>query len=230
MAYKCESLSTVGFTATGQVAALPLYCRKWSCAKCGAFHRKRLRRRLINGQPNAFLTLTVNPAIHDTPDDAFRAASLAINKLMKVLRRAFPSKRLEYALIWERTKKGWPHAHLLLRAPYIPQAFLSRAWQRLSGAKIVDIRMVRTEGEAAAYISKYLTKDPAVPMGFRRYRTSRAYSAPLPKGALADLLGVTAWHRSFSQLPSVLAHLEAHGWILYEWKPDLWVSTPQAPP
>lgn len=224
MAYKCKSLSTVGFTTDGEAAALPLYCRKWQCPTCGAFHRKRLRRRLIAGQPSAFITLTVNPALHTTPDDAFRAASLAVNKLMKRIRRRFPLKRIEYALVWEKTKKGWPHAHLLVRAPWIPQSYLSQTWLRLTGAKIVDIRVVRSETEAAVYVSKYLTKDPAVPQGYRRYRTSENYSAAPPKGQLAALLGVNAWLRSNTDLPAALSHLETHGFHMVERLPDLWTS------
>lgn len=228
MAYTCKSLSCVGFTASGSLAALPLYCRKWSCETCGKFQRKRLRRRLIAGEPNCFITLTVNPRLHQDKDTAFRAASLAVNRLMKVLRRRYPHKRIEYALIWERTKKGWPHAHLLLRAPWIHQKLLSRQWERLSGAKIVDVRMVRSNGEAVAYVSKYLTKDPAVPTGYRRYRTSRAYSNPEPQGQLSAILGIDGWHLAHAPLPSVIANLEAHGYQLYEWKPELWVSTPSA--
>lgn len=203
---------------------MPLYCRKWSCEDCGSFQRKRLRRRLIAGQPDTFITLTTNPTLHLTPSAAFLNATKAVNLLMKVIRRHYPKRRIEYALVWEKTKKGYPHAHILLRAPFIPQAFLSRAWERLSGAPIVDIRRVRTQGEAAAYVSKYLAKDPAVPAGYRRYRTSRQYSAPPPKGQLTALLDIQQWLRVSAPLLSLTAELTAKGAKLSQMWPELWVT------
>ena len=226
MAYRCKSVSLVAFPRAGGAVALPMYCRRWQCPHCGKYQRRRLKRRLMDGNPTTFLTLTVNPNVHPDPDEAFKQASLAINRLMKVLRRHYPRHRIEYGLVWEKTKKGYPHAHLLLRAPFIPQAFLSRTWERLSGAPVVDIRMVRTEGEAAAYVSKYLTKDPAVPAGYRRFRLSHAYSAAPPKGALADLLSVDEWLRVHAPLDETLVSLTSRGFRFQELKPELWISRP----
>lgn len=170
------------------------------------------------------MTLTVNPRDHADPDEAFKAASLAINRLMKILRRKWPTHRVEYGLVWEKTKKGWPHAHLLIRAPFIPQAFLSRTWQRLSGAKVVDIRLVRTEGQAAAYVSKYVSKQPAVPPGYRRYRFSFAYAAAAPRQRLTNLLSIREWTRACAPLGQVLASLVEHGFHPHEIAPDLWTT------
>ena len=205
---------------------MPLYCRKWDCESCGKHHRRRLRRRLLAGEPNSFLTLTVNPALFESSEDAFRQASLAINRLFKVLRRRYPHAGIQYALVWERTKRGWPHAHILLKAPYLPQALLSREWRRLSGASIVDIRQIRTEGEAAAYVTKYLTKDPAVPFGFRRFRFSLAYAPAAARQRLSDLLGINTWTRCAAPVTEALQSLNDHGYDLYEYLPELWVSVP----
>lgn len=226
MSYTCKSLSLVGFSEHGGAAALPMYCRRWQCPDCGKYHKRRLRKRLISGQPNAFVTLTTNPTRYPDPVDAFLNATHAINTLIKVLRRRYPRKRIEYAVVWEETKRGYPHAHILLRAPYIPQKFLSAQWERLSGAKIVDIRVVRNEGEAAAYVAKYLTKDPAVPPGYRRYRLSQGYSAPPPKGTLAANLGISTWLRSAADLPTTLANLAHQDYEMYELMPELYVSKP----
>lgn len=181
------------------------------------------------------MTLTVNPAHHSHPDEAFKAASLAINRLVKVIRRHWPNRRLEYGLVWEKTKKGWPHAHLLIRAPWIPQSFLSRTWERLSGAKIVDIRIVRTEGQAAAYVSKYLTKQPAVPPGYRRYRFSFAYAAAPARARLTNLLSIREWTRSPAPLGTLITALAEHGYRLHEIAPELYTtlaldSLPRPPP
>lgn len=235
MGFKCKSVSCLGWTQAADVVAMPLYCRRWDCPSCGPFQRRRLKRRLLAGQPTAFMTLTVNPSQHSDPDEAFKAASLAVNRLVKVIRRRWPNKRLEYGLVWEKTKKGWPHAHVLIRAPWIPQSFLSRAWQRLSGAKVVDIRMVRTEGEAAAYVSKYLAKQPAVPAGYRRYRFSHAYATAPTRARLTDLLSIREWTRSAAPLGTLLASLIEHGYRLHEIAPELYTSAaigqlPRPPP
>lgn len=61
---------------------------------------------------------------------------------------------------------GWhPHLHVLCQADYLPQDQLSREWAHITGAHVVDVRVVRSE-DAAAYLTKYLTK-PAKPAVYR---------------------------------------------------------------
>lgn len=148
---------------------------------------------------------------------------------MKILRRRYGATRIQYALVWELTKRGYPHAHILLRAPYLPQKLVSREWQRLSGANIVDIRQIRSEGEAAAYVSKYLTKDPATPYGSKRFRTSRAYSVPTPRGQLTASLEITSWLRSHAPVEETLLSLNDRGIDFWEHMPSLWCSWPKPP-
>jgi len=155
-------------------------------------------------------------------------ATIAINRLFKRLRRRFPTHHIEYALVWETTKKGWPHAHILLRAPFIPQPILSRLWAALTGAYIVDVRKVDSRAHAAAYVTKYLTKSPEVPAGFRRFRTSRLYSAPPPRGTLRDYLSVDAFVRSAQPIGALLLEFTALGWHWQTHWPDLYLSG--APP
>lgn len=172
------------------------------------------------------MTLTCNPARHESPEAGFQAMTTAVTRLFKRLRRRYPHSEIQYALVWETTKSGWPHAHMLLRAPFIPQARLSSIWADLTGAPIVDIRPVRTQGQAVAYVSKYLTKDPSVPFGFRRYRFSRLYSDKLPVGILAAMFGVDKWLRVQATLEDSLKDLTARGLRPFEHLPELWVCLP----
>jgi len=155
-------------------------------------------------------------------------ATIAINRLFKRLRRRFPTHDLQYALVWEKTKKGWPHAHILLRAPYIPQPLVSALWQALTGAYIVDVRKVHNRQHAASYVTKYLTKNPEVPAGFRRFRTSRLYSAPAPRHVLRDYLSLDGFLRfphPVSVLMTEFSELGSNWSTLW---PDLY--TANAPP
>lgn len=146
------------------------------------------------------LTLTCNPSAHKSHSAAFAAMSIGVNRLVKRIRRQWPKAEVQYFLIWERTKKGWPHAHLLLRAPFIPQAWLSHHWAELTGAPIVDIRKLDSSDAVIAYVAKYLTKDPSVPPGMKRYRFSQGFldkllrppTAPLGAKITWDLMPATA--------------------------------------
>lgn len=84
-------------------------------------------------------------------------------------------QRFEYFLVWERTKAGWPHAHILLAAGGVAKRWLSANWRELTGSYIIDLQPISSPEHAAHYLTKYLTKDPQVPAGFRRWRRSKGF-------------------------------------------------------
>lgn len=171
----CGAWSAVTTLEDGSILAHPLRCRSWNCPTCRTLNKRRLHARLPFTTPHSFLTLTCNPSAHPDPTTAFRSMSSAVNTLFKRIRRRYPSAVVEYFLIWERTKNGWPHAHLLLNAPYIPQPWLSSTWHELTGAPIVDIRAIHDATHLVSYLAKYLAKDPQAPPGMKRYRHSRGF-------------------------------------------------------
>jgi hypothetical protein len=67
------------------------------------------------------------------------------------------SKSLPFVGVLEFQLNGNAHLHLLL-GQYIPQTWLSLAWQSIGGGRYVDIRYVDVH-RVAAYLSKYLTGD-----------------------------------------------------------------------
>jgi hypothetical protein len=119
-----------------------------------------------------FATLTTSPRTAPTPAEAFTRANNALPLLFKRWRRKFPGTRFEYFLVWERTKAGWPHAHILLSANRPSKHWLSEEWKALTGSYIVDLQTIASSEHAARYLTKYLTKDPQVPEGHRRWRRS----------------------------------------------------------
>jgi hypothetical protein len=77
-------------------------------------------------------------------------------KLVQKYRRKYGE--FEYLAVWELTKQGTPHIHVLQRGGFIPQTTLSEDWSTLTGSFIVDIRAVKSQEEVARYVTKYLTK------------------------------------------------------------------------
>lgn len=177
-------------------------------------NKRRLIRRLEGSKALAFMTLTCNPQRWGTPIRSFAGMSLAVNHLMKRIRRSWPQAELEYFLVWETTAKGFPHAHLLLRAPYIPQRWLSRNWRELTGAPIVDIRSIGRALDVGSYIAKYLTKDTHVPAGMKRYRCSRGFFTGLLHSPADRSNGVTNWSLSPSEPASIAQSFSNAGYTV----------------
>lgn len=130
------------------------------------------------GKPTTFITLTSNPASGATPAKRAQATIDAWRHIVRQLRRQKRFARLQYLVVIEKTKNGEPHLHILARMPYLSQKWLSDQMRVLTNAPIVDIRRVRSEKEAAAYVAKYAGKNPAVFEGTKRYWRSLDYMHP----------------------------------------------------
>lgn len=92
----------------------------------------------------------------------------AITPAAERVKSAAPAA-LPYFAVVERHKSGRPHLHILLRAHYIPQRWLSQEMARRMASPICDIRKVDSTAKAAAYVAKYIGKAPA------KFGNSRAY-------------------------------------------------------
>jgi hypothetical protein len=153
-----------------------LHCRSWYCDHCAVHRRHQLYAQAMSGHPNAFLTLTVNPATGTDADD--RACRLvdAFQALIKEARRRHPNAPLEFLAVFEKTKRGEPHLHVLLRGPYLEQRWISEFMAARIDAPVCWIRAVENIAKDAGYVAKYISKDPAPFLGTKRYWTSRNYS------------------------------------------------------
>lgn len=108
----------------------------------------------------------------------------AFTKLVQRIRRKYGI--FEYMLVWELTKKGTPHIHLLQRGTWIPKQVLSDMWCSLTGSFIVDIKRIQRSRDVARYITKYMGKSIAdcaeTLNGFRILQKSKGYVIePLPE-------------------------------------------------
>jgi len=165
-------------TAAEMRAAKLLLCRSWSCDYCRPRRRAQLMAKAAAGRPVRFLTLTVNPAVGQSPADRLRQLANAWRIIVKRLRRRTPDDEVEFLAVVEETKNGEPHLHILLRSPFIPQALLSAWMGELIQAPVVDIRAVRSASEVVRYIAKYVAKQPKQFDGMKRYWSSQRWEGP----------------------------------------------------
>jgi len=152
-----------------------LRCRRWSCDLCNPYNHRRIKRAAREGQPTIFLTLTCNPAKHETPDEAARSLKRAWVNLRRAMERELGIKRPPFIAVFEATKKGWPHLHILMRCKAIKQSWISDTMGRLNGAPICDIRAIKNVRQVASYVAKYISKAPEAFAQCKRWWRSHDY-------------------------------------------------------
>ena len=108
--------------------------------------------RMMHGltRPGVYRFMTLTSSLEST-----RPIRVSFRLLVQRLRR---TGKFEYASVREFTVSGLQHLHIVYRGDWIPQSWLSEAWDKIHKAYIVDIRMVRQSGYAAKYLCKYLAK------------------------------------------------------------------------
>ncbi len=77
---------------------------------------------------------------------------------MRLLRRKM---LIDYIRCPEFTKTGLRHEHILFRGNYIEQYYLSRLWEKIHGAPVVDIRKTWRRRGVAGYMAGYMAKAPS---------------------------------------------------------------------
>jgi len=112
-------------------------CRSWRCPWCGPGEARKLFARLTealgrSGDPLGpwwFLTLTFDPKTGEGIRTAYRRGGKATQSLRDAIRwDCAPGRqkaKIDHAAVWERHRSGWPHAHVLLRAPELDRRIQS---------------------------------------------------------------------------------------------------------
>ena len=204
--------------------AKKLHCRSWNCDCCESERTAQLIARAIGGEPDRFLTLTVNPAVGESPADRRKMLSHAWNVLVKRIRRAHPKDAIDYFVVTEATKRGEPHLHILLRSPYLAHSMLSEAMAELASAPIVDIRKIRGRKEIAAYVAKYIAKAPEQFGTAKRYWTSRTWDIPAELPAFEIPLPGVKWSVVFDPLDAILTRWARAGVPFRVWNKQTMVA------
>ena len=153
----CVTGSLIGLTTDhSTLRIIPLFCHKWSCPRCREAKSNKWRQIAEAGQPDRFITLTLRSS--ETLSTVFQAHIIkkAFPRLVEEIRKKWGP--MEYMLVFELTKQGTPHVHVLQRGGFIPKAWLSTLWNRLTGSFIVDIKKIDNPASVGRYIMKYMGK------------------------------------------------------------------------
>lgn len=203
-----------------------LKCRSWGCPECFGRRLRQLRDLASAGYPDAFLTLTTRRGSYDSPDEAARAMVKALRHLLQWIRRSEGWDRIPYLAIFEQHKSGWPHLHVLLRMPYVPQAELSAEWYRLTGSPIVHITRIKSQRHASRYVAKYASKGPGAFDGTKRYWRSQSYVLDLELGCPKKAVHDGECNRSRDSLEALAWWFEQTGWHVGWESDDHWEAVP----
>ncbi|MBA7539229.1 hypothetical protein ES705_31508 [subsurface metagenome] len=168
-----------------RIVIAPMTCKSWDCAPCGARKRQQWIHKFQNADPEREITLTIPKGKWPDPQDAAWHMKKAWTELVRHIRRTFGS--FEYGLVWELTKAGTPHMHILSRGKYIPQKWLRLQWIALGMGSIVHITTVKNKGKHAAHLCKYLAKSTgqtaAALAPMRIIQVSKNFLKPEPEPA-----------------------------------------------
>lgn len=131
-------------------------CGSRFCTVCSQIKMEEWQHKIIGSFSNkktVMMTLTFDDS---APDPFFNPGyySRAWDTFLKRLRRRYP--KLAFARMVEITGAGRPHFHVLINQ-YIPQKYVSWAFEKCGGGKIAYLQFV-DPGRSAKYITKYVTK------------------------------------------------------------------------
>ncbi len=173
----CGEWSLVKRTHPG-LTVIPLRCRCWTCDECRSLRKAQLVAEAIAGQPTIFITLTSRNRASTTPHQAAQALAVAWRQVRREYIKKHGRGSLAFVAVFEATKRGWPHLHIAARAKWVDQVWLSKRMAHLIGAPIVDVRRIKGLRKVAAYVSKYIGKNPQRFEGTKRYWRSKDYLLP----------------------------------------------------
>jgi len=168
----------------GTIGYKCLSCGSYRCRGCRPRKLHRLRARIAeiarDRQLERMATLTLDPKRIPNDQRSDRYIRECWRKMRVYLQRQYGTS-IDFISVLEFQQSGIAHLHLLLNV-YIPQAWLSDAWVKCGGGKIVDIRRFVKIQFVAAYLAGYLAGKKIahtlslLPRRARVFSTSRSIS------------------------------------------------------
>jgi hypothetical protein len=192
--------------------AVSILCKSWGCATCGPLRKRQLIAIAIAGAPSTFLTVTLRRTEAETPALAAKKLANAWRKLRRRIMRVQQLQALPFLAVMERHLSGWPHLHILMRAPFIPQAWLSAEMRAIANSTIIDIRRAQSARTTAIYVAKYLTKNPERIGTAKRYWQSIDYQLPSDEKQEHERSRKGGWDREAVNLDHWQNRWQSFGW------------------
>ena len=192
--------------------AVAIYCGCWTCRECAPRRKRQLQALAYAGRPTTFITLTSGPGAGYT---AAAAACTLVASWRRIRRELVEKKELPrppFIAVFERTKKGRPHLHILARLPWVNQTWLSDRMDGLARSPVVDIRRVANQDQAAAYVTKYLAKDPTRFHGCKRYWRSQDWVLDPIENDTPVMDTAEGWTTDKRSLPALGSDLRSQGY------------------
>ena len=193
--------------------ATPLRCKCWTCPDCAPGRKARLKALARRGHPTTFITLTASPAAGETPHEAAQTLVKAWRRIRRELVEKKGMKNPPFIAVFEKTKKGRPHLHILARVAFVNQKWLSNRMRHLARSPIVDIRRVHNDRQAASYVSKYLAKDPTRFSGCKRYWRSMDWDLNIVLTDEPPFERAFGWHHDPRSVTELCDNLSFMGYV-----------------
>ena len=223
----CTDMTLVKVEAD-QITIMPLRCRCWDCDHCQPIRKAILIEEAMTGHPNMFLTLTVKAQLPGSPERHARQLVKAWRTIRRRAIKKYGYKALPFMAVFEATKKGQPHLHILARCKWLDQAWLSDQMRQLMNSPIVDVRRVDNPDRAVKYVAKYVGKEPHHFGTTKRYWRSLDYLQPSPDEEDAPPPYLT-WKVVPRTPDDTLQWYARHGWNIANWTKEEYYLT-RAPP
>lgn len=195
------------------ITVIPLKCRCWSCDECRPMRKSRLMAEALAGAPRVFITLTSHRREGQDPHRAARGLVWAWRVVRAEYLKKHGKDSLHFLAVFEATKKGWPHLHIVARSGWVDQRWLSRRMGALIGAPNVWVNKIDNASKTAAYISKYIGKNPTRFEGVKRYWRSIKYLTPSTDEASGTSDEVPIWCVECKTWTRVVLEYEDMGYI-----------------
>ena len=170
----CSEWCLVKRTNPG-LTVIPLRCKCWTCEECRPRRAAKLIHEAQAGKPDLFVTLTSPYKPGRCPHMAARALVKAWRTVRREYVREHGKGSLPFLCVFEATKNGWPHIHIVARCKWLSQKWLSKRMGELIGAPIVDVRRIKRSKDVAKYVAKYIGKNTERFEGVKRYWRSLDY-------------------------------------------------------
>lgn len=217
----CGEQCAVKYEGQARIVA-SLKCKAWTCEDCITYRKHRMMAEACGGCPNTFITLTSRVNHKQTPAEAAKKLSHAWRLLRLRIMRKYNRRNLPFYAVFEKTKKGWPHLHILARTGWISQRFMSVVMAELIDSPHVDIRRIDNTGRVAGYVSKYMTKDPTRFAHSKRYWRSQDYDVRPPKADRPKHKPGEGWEMWPMPATRFIENCTEWGWIVEQTGNGVW--------